>query len=124
MSCNFVSGTVYLLLTPTSTENPEAKSREKNLFAAGESLEFSGKAVVHLAAEGAGESRMRRTGRIQMTADLAREFGFVDDNGIVTGDMRSVGGALALAGWTKTAALVPAFVRFPHFLMHYLSYKF
>ena len=43
-----------------------------------ESPEFVGKAVVALAKD---PRRIRKTGKVQMTADLASEYGFTDKNG-------------------------------------------
>jgi hypothetical protein len=45
----------------------------KKAFEAGESIEFAGKAIAHLAADPA---RMAKTGKILQTVDLAREYGF------------------------------------------------
>jgi hypothetical protein len=45
----------------------------KKAFAAGESIEFAGKAIAHLAADPA---IMAKTGKILQTVDLAHEYGF------------------------------------------------
>ena len=90
------------------------------MFESGESVEFSGKAVAHLAAD---PGIMAKSGRILMTGDLAREFGFVDDDGD-NHDMRSVSRFLAGNGHTWLAALVPGFIRVPLFVVHYLGNKF
>jgi dehydrogenase/reductase SDR family protein 1 len=90
------------------------------MFESGESVEFSGKAVAHLAAD---PNYMSKTGRILLTGDLAREYGFVDDDGD-THDMRSVSKILAGKGHTWMAAVIPGFIRVPLFVMHYMSYKF
>lgn len=87
----------------------------------GESQEFSGKAVAHLAADTA---IMGKSGRIQMTADLAREYGFTDEDGKINGDMRQIKFMLEAAGWTRLATVCPGFLRLPLFLMHFGSYKF
>ena len=57
----------------SNTDNKVAKVFEK-----GETIEYAGKAVVHLAAD---KNIMARSGRIVMTADIGREFGFVDITG-------------------------------------------
>lgn len=31
---------------------------------------------------------MKKSGRVIFTSDVAREFGFVDEDGTITGDMR------------------------------------
>ncbi len=84
-------------------------------------MEFSGKAVAHLAAD---PGVMKKTGRILLSADLAREYGFTDDNGLITGDMREVRGALASKGWTTLAAFIPRFIRVPHIIFYMMGYKF
>ena len=90
------------------------------MFADGESIEFSGQGIAHLAAD---QNIMSKSGRILMTGDLAREYGFVDVDG-GTHDMRSISNYLAARGHTWIAAVIPSFVRVPLFVMHYMSYKF
>ena len=48
------------------------------VFEQGETIEYAGKAVVHLAAD---TNIMAKSGKIINTADVGREFGFVDTNG-------------------------------------------
>jgi hypothetical protein len=48
------------------------------LFKDGESVEFPGMAVAHLAAD---PDVMKKTGRILNPSDLAKEYGFVDLDG-------------------------------------------
>ncbi len=48
------------------------------LFKDGESVEFSGMAVAHLAAD---PDIMTKTGKILNPSDLAKEYGFVDLDG-------------------------------------------
>ncbi len=72
----------------------------KKAFEAGESIEFAGKAIAHLAAD---PSRMAKTGKILQTVDLAREYGFqveVEESRIesVVMDPESHGSALILFG--------------------------
>ncbi len=92
------------------------------MFERGESLEFSGQAVKHLAAD---PENIKKTGRILLTADLAREYGFVDqESGVITGEMRSVKGLLLKEGWGTAAMFVPEFIRIPHFMFYFSGYKF
>ena len=63
-------------------DNPMAKIFEK-----GETIEFAGIVLAHLAAE-SGETIMARSGRIINTADVARQYGFKDTNGTVPMDFR------------------------------------
>jgi hypothetical protein len=70
----------------------------KKAFEAGESIEFAGKAIAHLAADPA---RMAKTGKILQTVDLAREYGFqVEESRIelVVMDPESHESALILFG--------------------------
>ena len=62
--------------------NPMSKVFEK-----GETIEFAGKVLAHLAAE-SGEAIMARSGRIINTADVARQYGFADVDGTVPIDFR------------------------------------
>jgi hypothetical protein len=45
----------------------------KKAFEMGESIEFAGKAIVHLAAD---PKIMEKSGKILQTVDLAHEYGF------------------------------------------------
>ena len=91
------------------------------MFEAGESLDFSGKAVVHLASD---PNVMAKSGKIVLTADLASEYGFTDEGGVITGDMRSIKFNLILNGRTTLANFVPACVRIPSVLFYFAGYKF
>jgi len=90
------------------------------MFESGESVEFSGKAIAHLASD---PNYMSKTGRILLTGDLSREYGFMDEDGD-NHDMRSVSRLLAGRGHTWIAAVIPGFVRVPLFVLHFLSNKF
>ncbi len=105
----------------SSAENPDAPKASKASFSQGESLEFSGKAVANLAAD---PDVIAKAGRILLTADLAREYGFVDEDGTITGDMRCLRNALAQRGYTTLAGYVPEWVRIPHRLFYMAGYKF
>ena len=91
------------------------------MFEDAESLSFSGKAVVHLAAD---SNVISKTGKILLSADLASEYGFTDDDGLIHGNIRSVKANLKRAGWTTTASLVPEFFQIPSWVMHFAAYKF
>ena len=60
-------------------------SRLKDVSKVGESIEFTGKVIVQLAAE---SNIMDRTGKIINTADVAREYGIKDIDGTVPIDLR------------------------------------
>ena len=75
---------------PVKTEKMaeiDSGSEIGKIFEKGETVEYTGKAVVHLAAD---TNIMARTGRIINTADIGREFGFVDITGESPIDFRLV----------------------------------
>ena len=86
----------------------------------GESIEFAGMAVSHLAMD---PERISKSGKIMMTADLAREYGFQDLDGSVH-DMRSISVLLKAFGYHWLSHFIPTFFRIPLFLMHLGSNKF
>jgi len=96
---------------------------DKSIFEEGETIEFAGKAIVHLAARDQAEI-MQKTGKIVLTSDLSSEFNFTENDGTVPKDFRTINMHLALAGHTWIAALLPNFVRIPNWVLHYASYKF
>jgi len=100
----------------SNTDNQMAKVFEK-----GETIEYAGKAVVHLAAD---KNIMARSGKIIMTADIGREFGFVDITGEAPIDFRQVKVLVAYGGLPGLATWIPDFIRVPLWLMHFGSYKF
>ncbi|XP_040576823.1 dehydrogenase/reductase SDR family member 1 [Lepeophtheirus salmonis] len=102
-------------------DNPDAPAESKKVFENGESTEFSGKAVVQLLLDSA---IMKKTGRILLTADLAREYGFKDIDGTITGDMFSLKNVLNMYGFSLLASFVPSFLRAPKIFLHFISYKF
>lgn len=85
------------------------------MFAVGESMEFSGMAVAHLAAD---PNIMSKTGKIFMNGDLANEYNFVDEDGDKH-DFRSVKNLLKISGHPWMAALTPSFVKIPLFAIGY-----
>jgi dehydrogenase/reductase SDR family protein 1 len=92
----------------------------KRFRALGESLEFAGMAVAHLAQD---SNMLEKTGRILMTCDLAREYGFEDVDGSIH-DIRSISTLLGSSGHTWLAAVIPSFVRIPLTVVHYAGNKF
>jgi len=101
-------------------QSPEQVQMAK-VFEKGETIEFAGKAVVHLAAD---NNIMARSGKIIMTSDIGREFGFVDTNGQSPIDFRQVKTLVAFGGYPGLASFIPDFFRVPLWLMHFGSYKF
>ena len=76
---------------PVKTEFIVEKMNEGDpmfkVYENGETIEFSGKVVVHLAGE-TEEKIMARSGRIINTADVAKQYGFKDIDGTVPVDFR------------------------------------
>ena len=66
-------------------DNKDAKQGSKDMFNDGETPQFSGKAVAHLAGDSA-DKRMGKTGRILMTIDMANEYKFTEDDGSLPAD--------------------------------------
>ena len=103
-----------------------------------ETPEFVGKAVVALCGD---KNKIKKSGKIQITADLAREYGFSDVGGtvipqivikifcmlfagVVPANMRSIRSALEFFFFFHIAKLVPSFIRLPKPFLHFASYKF
>jgi len=103
------------------TSNAARAKAMTDLFGPGETPEFTGKAVAHLASD---PHVMRKTGRIQMTLNLAHEYSFTENDGSLPVDVCSVKYLLHMTKHTWLSAITPAFVRIPLFALHYASYKF
>lgn len=86
-----------------------------------ETPEFVGKAVVALAVD---PKKIKKTGRIHITEDLASEYGFTDKNGIIPSNFRSLRSALQFLGWGTFAKIFPKFLKVPKWALHFSSYKF
>jgi len=86
----------------------------KQIFEEGETIEFSGRAVVALASD---PQMMHKTGRILITSDLAKEYNFVDIDGRSPASMRSLSYMLTYAGWNRMANLVPGWIKLPGWIL-------
>ena len=102
-------------------DNELANKKSKAMFEGGESVEFSGIAIAHLACD---KNIMKKSGRIIWSSDLAREYGFVDIDGSMPDDWRSINYLLKASGKNTLANFVPKSIRIPMFMIHYGSYKF
>ncbi|GMT15499.1 hypothetical protein PFISCL1PPCAC_6796 [Pristionchus fissidentatus] len=87
----------------------------------GESPEFAGKCVVALASDA---KINRKSGKVLLTGDIAREYGFKDIDDRLPMDSRSLKIALRFLGWRRLASWIPAWVRIPLPGMHFAGYKF
>lgn len=90
-------------------------------FAEGETPEFAGKCIAAMAAD---PEIMKKTGKIVMTADLAREYGLQDEPGHKPLDMRQINNSLRMSGHTYLAWFIPDFIRLPKFLFALAGNKF
>ncbi|XP_019629756.1 PREDICTED: dehydrogenase/reductase SDR family member 1-like [Branchiostoma belcheri] len=93
----------------------------KRMFEMGETPEFAGKAVVHLAAD---PNIMQRSGKIQCTAELAEVYGFKDIDGRQPPNFRRIKDALSMFGYTRLAAWIPSFIKIPYWLLVVATHKF
>jgi len=93
----------------------------KHIFDEGETIEYSGKAVVHLATD---PNIMQKTSKILITGDLGDSYGFVDIDGRRPPSLRSVKYLLDVAKWRGTAAWIPEWVKLPGWLMNVGGNKF
>ncbi len=66
---------------------------------------------------------MAKTGKIVFVCDLAKEYGFTDEDGDLH-DIRSLSRLLSMRGHTWLAAVTPGFIRVPLSVMHSASNKF
>ncbi|CAI5444290.1 unnamed protein product [Caenorhabditis angaria] len=103
-------GAVRTELVTAMFSDLQKKSPNAHLFAAGETVEYPGKAVVALASD---SRRMSQTGKILITEDLGNHYGFVDIDGLTPPNLRSVSFILDHLGWATTAKWIPRWVKLP-----------
>jgi len=103
-------------------ENDSAPDQSKDMFAQGETPEFSGKAVAYLANDSA--DLMNKTGRILLTIDLANEYHFTEDDGTLPTDYFAVKNLLLKFKRPWLAAMVPEFIKMPKTLVYLAGFKF
>ncbi|VDM92316.1 unnamed protein product [Litomosoides sigmodontis] len=87
----------------------------------GETPEFVGRGVACLACD---NRVLRKTGCILLTGDLCNEYLFLDNDGKIPSNMRSVSVALDFFGFTAAAKLIPSFLKIPATFLHLSSNKF
>ena len=104
-----------------SLDNELANKKAKAMFEGGESVEFPGMAIAHLACD---KNIMKKSGKIIWSSNLAQEYGFVDIDGSMPDDVRSVHYLLNNSGNSFLANFIPKSIRIPMFMIHYGSYKF
>uniref|UniRef100_A0A915JD01 Dehydrogenase/reductase SDR family member 1 n=1 Tax=Romanomermis culicivorax TaxID=13658 RepID=A0A915JD01_ROMCU len=92
-----------------------------DLFQNGESTEFAGKCIVHLAQD---INVMQKSGRVWLTADLADMYGFSDIDGTQPSNFRSVKFLVDQAAWHKTAGWIPSWIKLPGWMFALSTSKF
>ncbi|XP_061926336.1 dehydrogenase/reductase SDR family member 1 isoform X1 [Entelurus aequoreus] len=98
------------------------ESKYTDLFANGETTEFSGLCIVNLAKD---KNLMSLTGKILMTCDLARRYGIQDVDGRSITDFTSLKFLLTQVPYVSwLSSLVPSFIRMPRFLLPLASNHF
>ncbi|XP_072050027.1 dehydrogenase/reductase SDR family member 1-like [Amphiura filiformis] len=110
-----------LSLQKASDPNDETTKMYSKLIEIGETPEFAGKAVIHLATD---PNIMKKSGKIVLTTWIANEFGYSDVDGRHHLNPFSIKYMLTLTGHTWLAALMPEFVRFPMWLMAVMNHHF
>ncbi|KAJ1352017.1 hypothetical protein KIN20_008204 [Parelaphostrongylus tenuis] len=102
--------TEFVTNLTTSESAEEKKKMLSEMFGQGETPEYPGKAVVALASD---VRRMEKTGRILITEDLGREYGFQDIDGRDPPNCRSVTFLLWHGGYHQLSHWVPSWVKIP-----------
>uniref|UniRef100_A0A0N4ZN28 Short-chain dehydrogenase n=1 Tax=Parastrongyloides trichosuri TaxID=131310 RepID=A0A0N4ZN28_PARTI len=82
----------------------------KNIFMDGESIEFAGKCVVALYND---PNKIKKSGKVLLTADLSHEYGFKDIDGREILGIRNISFLLKVAGFNKVAGYIPTFMKIP-----------
>jgi len=95
--------------------------RAIKMFEKAESVEFAGKSIRYMAAD---TNVINKTGKILMTLELAKEYGFVDIDGSLPTDYRQLNKVLAMNGNSWMASILPNFIKIPLLALHMGSYKF
>ncbi|XP_076983281.1 dehydrogenase/reductase SDR family member 1-like [Tamandua tetradactyla] len=104
-----------------SSEDPEVK-QIRSLFSSGETPEVSGKCVVALATD---PNILSLSGKVLLSCDLARRYGFRDVDGRPVQDFLSLSTILSTTsrlGWLSS--YVPGFLRMPKWIMTLYTSKF
>jgi len=92
-------------------------------FSMGESVEFSGKAVVALGTSDE-KAIMKKSGRVLLTSDLASEYGFTEDDGSLPMDIFSLKAALMQTPLRAISGFVPGFLKVPKIALYLAGFKF
>ncbi|XP_033960416.1 dehydrogenase/reductase SDR family member 1 [Pseudochaenichthys georgianus] len=104
-------------------ETPEgADSKLKDAFTNGETTELSGVCIVNLAKD---KSLMSLSGKVLLTCDLARRYGFQDVDGRSVTDYTSLKFLLTQVPYLSWLSVVtPSFLHLPRFVLTLASNRF
>jgi len=102
-----------------SNEIPSLRSTK--IFEKGESIEFSGKSILHLATD---PNIMKKTGKILLNEDVAAEYGFKDIDGTIPIRTLQISEQVDLLGWTRLANCIPKCIKIPQWILHLQANKF
>ncbi|KAL3054747.1 hypothetical protein OYC64_017642 [Pagothenia borchgrevinki] len=104
-------------------ETPEgADSKIKDAFINGETTELSGMCIVNLAKD---KSLMSLSGKVLLTCDLARRYGFQDVDGRSVTDYTSLKFLLTKVPYLSWLSVVtPSFLHLPRFVLTLASNRF
>ncbi|CAH3167904.1 unnamed protein product [Porites lobata] len=103
-----------------SQPQDEISSKAAAILKDAEDPTFSGKAVAWLAADA---DIMKKSGRILLTAELGREYGFKDVGGVEPLSFRQVKKLVSFE-YPSVSWMIPEFVYVPRWLMAASSHKF
>jgi len=97
-----------------STDTSETTQRTKEMFEEGETIEYSGKCVVHLAAD---PNVMNKTARVLVTGDLGDYYGFIDVDGSKPKSVRSIKYLMERANYRGVAGWIPEWCKLPGWML-------
>ncbi|KAK5859626.1 hypothetical protein PBY51_021169 [Eleginops maclovinus] len=109
-----------LVLEKGTLEGEESKM--KDVFTNGETTELSGMCIVNLAKD---KNLMSLSGKVLLTCDLARRYGFQDVDGRSVTDYTSLKFLLTQVPYLSWLSVVtPSFLRLPRFVLTLASNRF
>ncbi|XP_013859974.1 dehydrogenase/reductase SDR family member 1 [Austrofundulus limnaeus] len=110
------------LISQFVLEKGDVDPKMKELFSSGETTELSGKCIVNLAKD---KNLMALTGKVLLTCDLARRYGFNDLDGRSVIDYTSIKFLLSQVPYLSwLSAVVPSFLRLPRFVLTLANGRF
>ncbi|XP_037537465.1 dehydrogenase/reductase SDR family member 1 [Nematolebias whitei] len=110
------------LISQLILEKDGVNPQVKDLFSIGETTELSGRCIVNLAKD---KRLMDLSGKVLMTCDLARRYGFNDVDGRTVTDYTSLKFLLTQVPYLSwLSAVVPPFLRLPRFMLTLANGRF